>query len=85
MGKRVENVQKNSLKPNAASHNNASWHTDTDGILEHSPKGASLGCKGTVPQKLSPVFWVPAAGNIVFARGLITHAPLGSPLQWDFE
>ena len=22
--------------PNAASHNNASWYTDTDGSLEHS-------------------------------------------------
>ena len=27
------------LKMNAASHNNASWHTDTDGFLEHPPSG----------------------------------------------
>ena len=34
----VERVfKKHSLKPNAASHNNSSYHTDTDGFLEHSP------------------------------------------------
>ena len=36
MGKRIESFQKNSLKPNAAPHNNASWCTDTGGFLEHS-------------------------------------------------
>ena len=30
-------LQKNSLKLNAASHNNARWYTDADGFLEHSP------------------------------------------------
>ena len=30
-------LQKNSLKQDAASHNNASWYTDTDGFLEQSP------------------------------------------------
>ena len=34
MGKSVV-LKKNSLKPNAASHNKASWYTDTDGFLEH--------------------------------------------------
>ena len=29
-------LQKNSLKLKAASHNNASWYTDTDGFLEHT-------------------------------------------------
>ena len=29
----------NSLKPLTASHNNASWYTDADGFLEHSPRG----------------------------------------------
>ena len=33
-----ESLKKNSLKLNTASHNNASWFTDTDGFLEHSPK-----------------------------------------------
>ena len=37
-----KSLQKNSLKQNAASHNNASWYTDTDGFLEHSPSGRSL-------------------------------------------
>ena len=27
-------LKKKSPKPNAASHNNASWYTDTDGFLE---------------------------------------------------
>ena len=34
--------RKNSLKPNAASHNNATWYTHTDGLLEHSPSKGSL-------------------------------------------
>ena len=40
-----------SLKPKAASHNNASWCTDTDGSLEHSPSGGSLCYKGPTFQK----------------------------------
>ena len=32
-----KSLQKDSLKPNAASHHNASWCTGTDGFLEHSP------------------------------------------------
>ena len=36
MDKHVEGAsRKNSLKVNAASHNNASWCTDTNGFLEH--------------------------------------------------
>ena len=38
MGKHIESVfQKNLLKQNTASHNNASWYTDTYGFLEHLP------------------------------------------------
>ena len=37
-----ESSKKNSLKPNAASHNNTSWHADTDEFLEYSPSGGSL-------------------------------------------
>ena len=48
--------KKNSLKPNAASHNNAGWYTDTDGLLEHSPSGGSLYYKGPALQKIIPVF-----------------------------
>ena len=34
----VERVfKKNLLKPNAASHNDTSWYTDTDVFLEHLP------------------------------------------------
>ena len=32
----------NSRKANSASHNNTSWYTDTDGLLDHSPSGESL-------------------------------------------
>ena len=38
--------KKNSLKLNAASHNNASWYNDTDGFLEQSPSRGSLDYKG---------------------------------------
>ena len=41
------NKKKNALKPNAASHNNASWSTDADGLLEHSPSGGSQCYRGT--------------------------------------
>ena len=48
--------KKNSLKSVAASHNNASWHTDTDGFLEHSPRGGSLYYKGPALQEII-LFW----------------------------
>ena len=43
-----KSLQKNSLKPNAAFHNNTSWYTDTDGFLEHSPSEGSLYYKGLI-------------------------------------
>ena len=53
MDKHTERVfKKHSLKPNAASHNNASWYTDTDGFLEQSPHGGSLYYKGPALQKI---------------------------------
>ena len=54
-----ESSKKNSQKLNAASHNNASWYTDTDGLLEHSPNGASLYYKGYIFQKIIPVWGAP--------------------------
>ena len=51
MGKCIERVfNKNSLQPNTASHNNTSWYTDTDGLLEHSPGGAAC-TKGAGPSE----------------------------------
>ena len=45
----------NSLMLNAASHNNASWYTDTDGFLENSPSGGSLYCvQGAHPSEDNP-------------------------------
>ena len=48
-----KSLQKNSLKPNAASHNNTSWYIDADGYLGHSPSGGSLYYKGPTFQKIS--------------------------------
>ena len=60
MGKCIERVFKtNSLKLNAASHNNASWYTDTDGFQEHSPSRGSLYHQGTALQKIIPFLRVP--------------------------
>ena len=53
IGKHIES-QKNSLKSNAASHNNSvSWYTDKDGFLDHSPGGGSPYYKGPALQKIS--------------------------------
>ena len=51
--------KKKSLKPNAASHKNASWYTDTDGFLDHSRSGGSLLYKGPALQNIIPVFLSP--------------------------
>ena len=48
--------KKTSLKPNTASHNNASWNTDTDVFLENSPSGGSLYYKVSTLQKIILVF-----------------------------
>ena len=48
--------KKNSWKPSVASHNNASWYTDTDGFLEHSPSRGSLYHKGPTLQKIIQFF-----------------------------
>ena len=61
MGKRVERVfKKNSLKLNTASHNNTSWYTDTDGLLEYSPSGEVSVLQGAcLPEDNSTFYWVP--------------------------
>ena len=46
---------KNSLKENAASYNNASWYSDSDGFLEHSHSRGSLYYKGPTLQKIIPL------------------------------
>ena len=52
--------KKYSLKLNKASHDNASWHTDTDGFLEHSPSGGSLYYKEPAIQKIIPILGGPS-------------------------
>ena len=52
-----KSLQKNSLKPDTASHNSACWCTDTDGFLEHSPSGRSLYYNGPTLQKIILGFW----------------------------
>ena len=58
--KHIERVfQKNSLNPNAASHNNTSWYTSTDGFLEHSPSGGII-FSACPPKDNSSLYWVPS-------------------------
>ena len=57
MGKCIARVQKSSLMPNAASHNNASWYTDTDGFLEHSLSGEEPLLQGADPPEDNSSFW----------------------------
>ena len=57
MGKALKVFKKYSLKPNTASHNNASWYTGTDGFLEYTPSGESLNYKGPALLKIIPDFW----------------------------
>ena len=53
MGKYIERVfKKILLKPNSASHNNASRYTNTDGYLEYAPSGGRLYCKGPTVRKI---------------------------------
>ena len=54
--KSLKESSKNALKLDTASHNNASWYTDTDGFLEHSPSWGSLYYKGPTLQKII-LFW----------------------------
>ena len=57
-GQMLETVfKKNSLKPDAASHNTTSWYTDTDRFLEHSAGGERLYYKGPDLQKIIPIVW----------------------------
>ena len=51
----LKESSKNSLKPNTASHTNASWYTDTDVFLEYSPSGGSLYYKGPTLHKIIPI------------------------------
>ena len=50
-GNTLNVIKENSLKLKAASHNNASWHTDTGGFLELTQLG-SLYYKGPALQKI---------------------------------
>ena len=54
-------LQKNSLKLNAASHNNTIRYTDTDGFLKHSPSGGSLYYKGLTLQEIIPILGGPSS------------------------
>ena len=47
-----KSLHKHSLKLNATSHHNASWYTDTDVFLEHSPSRGSLYYKRPTLQKI---------------------------------
>ena len=52
----LKESSKDSLKPNAASHNNTSWYTDMGGCLEHSSSGGNLYYMRPALQEIIPVF-----------------------------
>ena len=56
--------QKNLLKPNTASHNNASWYTDTNGFPEHSPSRGSLLQGACPPEDNAGFFLVPLVHHL---------------------
>ena len=78
MGKHVESSKKNSLKPNTASDNNASWYTDTDGFLEHSPSGGSLCYKRSTPQNIILCF---GDSSLVYITYILPHLILSTTLH----
>ena len=69
-------LQKNSLKLKAASHNNASWYTDTDGFLEHSLSRRSLYHKALPLEDNSILGGSPLLAEHLFA------SPLDQALSW---
>ena len=71
--------KKNSLKPNAASPNNASWYTNTNGFLEHSPTGGSLYYPWHCTYDNFRVFGVPLVA-ILYASNFFLPAAILSSL-----
>ena len=61
------------MKPNAASHNNASWYTDTDGLLTQQGKPVLQGA--CPPEDNSRVFQVPPCTKDIFpsSPGQVVH------------
>ena len=82
MGKLVERVLKNNeLKPNTASQNNASWYTNRDGSLEHSP---SLYYKGPTLQKTGLFLGGPPLYSLVYIFFSLLHINvILNLLPWD--
>ena len=57
MGRRIESLQKKFTElERSLTTAPASWCTDTDGFLEHSPSRGSLHYKGPALQKIIPGF-----------------------------
>ena len=48
----LKKSSKKFTEANTASHNNAKWHTDRKGFLEHPPSGGSLYYKGPTVLKI---------------------------------
>ena len=64
----LKESSKKLTEANAASHNkanNASWCTDTDGFLEHSPSWGSLYYKGPALQKIILGFWGSSLEDVI--------------------
>ena len=73
-----KSLQKNSLKPSIASHNNTSWHTDTDRFVEHSLCRGSLYYKGPALQKIILGFWGSPLIHVFCPVLCLTHVP-----EWE--
>ena len=94
MGMCIESLQKISLKPNVASHNNASWYTDTDGFSEYSPSQGNPVLQGAHPlEDHSGLFGAPhrtpcsqywtryfryQTGDVVSALHIFTQSNVGT-------
>ena len=72
-------ILQNSVTPNAASHSNASWYTNTEGFLEHSPSEGSLNYKGPPSSKRSFQFW----GSLLY-NGKVIQVILCRPIPYPF-
>ena len=85
MGKHIERVfKKNSQKPNTASHNNASWYTDTVGFLEHSHSVEGLYYKGPILQKII-LFFGGSLPYILWSTEVHKSLPDGSKTDSKFN
>ena len=72
MGKHTESSKKKFTEAKYPSHNNASWHTGTHGLLQHSPSSRILYYKGPTLQKISPALGGPSPSKMDVRTMMLT-------------